>query len=281
MRLKLLLFIVCFFSVARLCRGQTDGFTWEKVRSSLSYHPAWAVENPPVDNNIFNQRYTYLGKGAQSFVFASEDGQYVIKFFRHHHMRAPWIIRTLPYAWAKAQAEKRAAKVGKDFLSYKIAYESMPEETGLVYLHLNKTKDLFKKKVTFVDKIGIAHAINLDKMEFFVQKRATLLYPAIESLMDQEKPEEAKQAIAALVDLLHKRCQKGIFDKDPDLNTNFGYAEGRPIQIDVGRFKIDPQHASPEVYRQELVKITDNFHQWLMARYPMLDEFLKEKLREV
>lgn len=272
--LKLALFIVCFFGVARFVRGQTDGFTWAKVRSDLAFNAEWTTDRPVP--TMLNQKFTYLGKGAQSFVFASEDGQYVLKFFRHHHMRAPGIIRILPFAWAQNKAQKKALKLRKDFLSYKIAFQELPEETGIVYLHLNKT-DHLKKKVTFVDKIGIAHEINLDDMEFMVQKRAQLLYPAIAQLMDNHQESQAKQAIADLLDLLKKRCQKGIFDKDPDLNTNFGYVDGRPIQIDVGRFRYEKR----EGYQEEIVRITDHFHQWLMVKYPALDDYLREKLHEI
>ncbi len=275
---KLALFVVCFFSAARFARGQTDGFTWAKVQSHLPFDPQWAVDGTPPD--IFNQKFSYLGKGAQSFVFASEDGQYVLKFFRHHHMRAPWIIRSLPFAWAKKTTQKKESKLRKDFLSYKIATQEMPAETGIVYLHLNKT-DHLKKTVTFIDKIGIAHEISLDGMEFMVQKRATLLYPAIAQLMEENHPEKAKQAIAALVHLLQKRCQKGIFDKDPDLNTNFGLADGMPIQIDVGRFRYDKDRTSPAVYKEEIIRITDHFHQWIMILYPMLDYYIREKIHEI
>ncbi len=275
---KFVLFVACFFSAARFARSQTDGFTWAKVRSDLPFNSEWAVDAPPPA--IFNQKFTYLAKGAQSFVFASEDGQYVLKFFRHHHMRAPWLIRSLPFAWAQKTVQKKESKLRKDFLSYKIATQEMPAETGIVYLHLNKT-DHLKKTVTFVDKIGIAHEIALDGMEFMVQKRATLLYPAIAQLMEENRPEEAKQAIASLVQLLRKRCEKGIFDKDPDLNTNFGLADGIPIQIDVGRFRYDKGRASPAIYKDEIIRITDHFHQWLMMRYPMLDDYLREKLNEI
>ncbi|MBS0616463.1 MAG: hypothetical protein JSR58_07935 [Verrucomicrobia bacterium] len=273
--IKLALFLVCFFSIARFVRGQTDGFTWAKVRSELPFHPEWAVDSSVPQ--IFDQKFHYLGKGAQSFVFASQDGKYVLKFFRHHHMRAPWIIRSLPFAWAQAKAQKKESKLKKDFLSYTIAFREMPEETGIIYLHLNKT-DHLKKKVTFVDKLGTFHEVDLDGMEFMVQKRATLLYPSIAQLMEKGETEKAKGAIADLLELLQKRMRKGIFDKDPDLNTNFGYVGGKPIQIDVGRFRYDRDRPFS---KDEIIRITDHFHQWLMIQYPVLDDYLRERLNEI
>ena len=256
---RLLIFTLCFYGVAKFCKKQTGSFTVARISSNLTFHPEWEVEG--ADDNqvkeILSQPYHFLGKGAQSFVFASEDGKWVIKFFRHHHL-------------------KKNSKLAKDFGSYKLAYEKLQSETGLLYLHLNKTNSL-KQTLDLVDKIGIHHPINLDQYEFLVQKRATLVYPALEEWINEGKLEEAKQALTALVHLLAARSNKGIYDKDPDLNTNFGFIGTTPIQFDIGRFKLREISAD----RNELVRITDNLHQWLMQREPRLDEHLKEELKKV
>jgi hypothetical protein len=264
----LLLFILSFYGVAKFCKLQTGSFTISRITSSLSFHPEW--ETPlEADLDILCQPYTYLAKGAQAFVFASQDGKYVIKFFRHHHMSAPFWIKALPFEQARRHVAKKEAKLQKDFASYKLAYDRFREETGLIFLHLNKT-DHLKLKLDLVDKLGIHHPIDLDQYEFLVQRRADLLYPALEALSE----EQAKIALTNLVMLLKTRMEKGIFDKDPDLNTNFGLIGTTPIQIDFGRYK----KAASLVDKDEIVRITDNLHQWLMARAPKLDEWLKQEI---
>ena len=227
-----------------------------RIQSNLSYHPEWDV--PQTNENeikaILSQPYYYLGRGVQSFVFVAQDGKTVIKFFRHHRLRTD-------------------AKVAKDFGSYLLAYNRLREETGLLYLHLNKTNHL-KQTLEIVDKLGIHHPIDLDKYEFIVQRKATLTYPAFDEWITEGKTDEAKEALTSLVHLLKTRAERGIFDKDPDLNTNFGFIGTMAVQIDVGRYRVKEIPFD----RNELIRITDHLHQWLMERSPVLDEHLKAEL---
>jgi hypothetical protein len=256
--LKLLIFALCFHGMSKFCKKQTGSFTLARITSDIPFHPEWAIDTPDEEQvkKILSQSYRFLGKGAQSFVFASADDKWVIKFFRHHHL-------------------KKNSKLAKDFGSYKLAYEKLRTETGLVYLHLNKT-DHLNQTLDLIDNIGIHHPIDLDRYEFLIQKKASLAYPALQQWITEGKIKEAKQALTALVQLLKTRSEKGIYDKDPDLNTNFGFIGTEPIQFDIGRFKLRQGPADPE----ELMRITDNLHQWLMQKEPVLDEHLKEELRK-
>lgn len=248
-----------------------------RITSNLSFHPEWEVSSL-LDReelkSIVSQPYHFLGKGAQSFVFASEDGKTVIKFFRHHHLSVPFWYRWIPFQWAQESIRKKESKLSKDFASYKIAYEVLRKEAGLLYLHLNKTSHLHLT-LDLVDNLGIHHPLPLDDYEFVIQRRATLAYTALQEWIDAGRIEEAKSGLTALVQLLAYRSQQGIYDKDPDLNTNFGFIQTQPIQIDIGRFK----HRSLPQDSNELFRITDNLHQWLMQRAPELDEHLSQELK--
>ena len=272
------LFILACFAVAKFCKLQTGSFTVARISSSLTYHPEWATPPPSSEEEkelkkILGQPYTYLAKGAQAFVFASQDGKYVIKFFRHHHLNVPFWVRALPFSWARHSHQKKAAKLTKDFASYKLAYDQFRPQTGLVFLHLNKTSHL-NLTLDLIDKLSIHHPLALDQYEFLIQQRATLVYPTLEEMMQSGNPDQARQALSALVHLLAERMKLGIFDKDPDLNTNFGFIGTTPLQIDFGRYKA----RSPFFDKQEIVRITDNLHQWLMSRYPELDNHLRQEI---
>ena len=80
----------------------------------------------------------------------------------------------LPASFLK-KVDRRFALLKHDFDSYKIAYENLKDETGLIYLHLNKT-DFLKQKMIIIDKIGIYHEIDLDSMEFLIQKGRAYLF---------------------------------------------------------------------------------------------------------
>lgn len=278
---KLLAVVLCAILLKRFCYQKTDGFALYKIQSNLSYHPEWEVDCTSKDLDL-DQRYHYLAKGAQSYVFASEDGKTVIKFFRIYHLTPPlWLTGlSLPICLQPYKVRKMIDKeqeLSKDFESYALAYKEMKEETGLLYLHLNKT-DHLRKKLTIVDKIGIAHAIDLDKTEFLVQKKATLIFPSIDRLVREESIDAAKQAVSNLVQLLVCRCEKGLFDKDPDLNTNFGFIGTTPVQIDIGRFRRLDESMSN---RDEISRITDNFRQWLDQKYPSLSEHLQLEIQKI
>lgn len=283
----LLVVVLCGVGAKQFCYKKTDGFALYKILSSLPYHEEWEPRSSsPVElSQILGQPYYYLAKGAQSYVFVSEDGQTVIKFFRLYHLSPPaWMTAvTMPMPLQPLKVRKMIEKgneLQKDFISYKIAYEEMKEETGLIYLHLNKTSHL-NKRLKIYDKIGIAYELDLDQMEFLVQKRATLVYPAIDGFMKTGQAPVAKEAISALVGLLHLRCEKKIFDKDPDLNTNFGFLGSLPVQIDIGRFRFEERKHTLAETRDEIIRITDNFRQWLDGKYPDLSEHLIAEIEKI
>lgn len=280
---------VVFHCIVLFCHRQTDNFTLARIHSDLPFNPAWEISPLSPEKKIelkqlFNQKFYYLGCGGQCFAFASEDGNYVIKFFKHK-IRKPFTLFLkipLPGTLNQKRLKKwnRALfKHNRDFNSYKIAYEDLREETGLVYIHLNKSDDL-NQLVTIVDKIGIVHQIDLDKIEFIVQKRAKLVYTYIEEVMTQKNLQEAKTALHSLLNIIISRCKKGIFDEDARIHRNFGFIGTQPIFIDVGRFKRDPERTRPSVYKNDLLHIIGRFRQWLEKSYPELVLIFDEQLHE-
>lgn len=272
----LALFGVLAVSSHRFCNNQTSGFSIAKIHSSLPYHPGWEVETQENFGDLFLQEYAFLGSGAQTFAFESEDGQYVLKFFDHNKKRTPFehLMPLFPAPLKKRvvqTVQKRRDKLHKDFSSYIIAYREMREETGLLMLHLNKT-DHLHREVTLIDPIGIRHKVNLDQLEFVVQKRAQLLYPCLERWVDNGELDRGKIALTNVVELLKTRMAKGIFDKDPNLMTNFGLLDLRAIQIDPGRFRYEKR--TDKEKEEELIRITDRLYEWLEEYSPALAKHL-------
>ncbi len=269
-------FPLIVWGIERFCHRQTDGFSITRISSDLSFHPEWEVEGEIP--SFFDQSFIYLGKGAQSFVFASQDGQYVLKLFQHYRMRPPpWASIPFLRHYAQEKIKRREALLDHDFNSYVVAFQHLKEETGLIFLHLNKT-DHLNKSLLLVDKIGISHLIDLDKVEFLVQKRAHLVYPTIQDALAQGDRVHVKQIIDSLIELFITRCCKGIFDKDPDFATNFGLCDRKAIQIGVGRFQPDSSRSDPLIYKDDLIRATDSFCQWLYKQDPLLGDYLHDKV---
>lgn len=224
----------------------TDGFSVSNIRSELTYHSDWDSNNYLEVGTILNQDFNYLGKGCQFYTFMSQDGQYVLKFFKQKHLRDPIMVQIADFIglkdYAAKQRERKFSKVDKLFKSCKLAYEYLPQETGVVAIHLNKTKDQFKDKTTIYDKMGFAHTIDLNDFEFVLQKAAQ---PVVGT----------KEAVASMCQVVEDRCRKGIADRDPAFIQNMGLLpDGRAIIIDIGQLEKDDRLKDEETMRIEIQK---------------------------
>jgi hypothetical protein len=275
----------------RLCHQATDGFTILKISSKLPFNTDWEITDLQSEKNksvaaILTQKFYYLNKGAQSYVFASEDGKYVLKLFKFHHLRLPFFIDYCPLPeflekWRIQRRLKKFEQLNKDFLSYKLAYDTLKDETGLVFLHLNRSKGL-QQKLILVDRLNIEHRLESDDFAFLIQKKAQLVCPTIQILMENQNLPAAKKAIESLINLVVLRLKKGIDDLDPNLTKNYGFVEERAIQIDCGRFsKVEKALADscPPFKVGDLVK-SGSFYHWLANSYPELAEYFKKLLEQ-
>jgi hypothetical protein len=279
----LLFLILIIYYVPNFCHQKTDGFTISKIQAPIPYYPQWQ-ENKEELPDVFDQKYNYLDSGGQAYAFASEDGKYVLKFFKRHLRTVPLWLRVLPLpetlaAKREAQRVKRERKLHRDYESYILAMQYLPEETGLLYLHLNRTLHL-KTVAHIVDKIGIEHTIALDKVPFILQKRAINSYAYIESLLENGELEKAKEAIDSILALIASRSMKGIYDADVSIHRNLGFYEQRAMIIDVGRFKLQPTLVEPKAYREHLYKVTRRLSTHLEEMCPQLAEYLDERVKE-
>lgn len=274
--LKLFLVMALIFGIERLCHRATDGFAMVNIYPPPGEYDRWKTDEP-LPEKICDQPFHYLNAGSQSYVFVSDDGKTVLKLFKFQHMRTPPMLDILPSKGKLGEKRTKKRKILERTLdSLTLAYHEMKEETGLLYLHLAKTTHL-KKKITLTDKIGRTHLLDLDGVAFLLQKRGTLVYDAIDQWMANGEEEMAKQGVRDLLTLAKRRCLKGIFDKDPDFSTNFGFIGTHPFQLDFGRLSYDEQEKSPNVYGPEMIRITREFEGWIAENHPdLLDSFKKE-----
>lgn len=266
---KIALFCVCFFLVERFCHRQTEGFHLHKITADLPFNPELATPPPTEEiKALLSQTYSFLGSGGQSYVFISQDKRAVIKFFKHHHM-CP-----LPFS---IQKEIRKKRLNELFTSFKIAYDFLEEETGLLFLHLNQGND-FQRNLTLIDPIGIRHEINLDKTTFALQRRANLALPTLRKLLKEGKLEEAKAHLCSLLNMMVKRIRIEICNCDPVIKRNTGFIEGQAVEIDLGSFAIDKSLSHPLARRRALFFDTLKLRHWLKKHAPILLPFFDLQL---
>lgn len=271
--LTLLLITLCI-PLSKWIERQTHEFTICGIQSN--HIKEWTVPSPTQTDlqeikQILNQTFTFYKSGGQSFVFLSDDGQYVLKFFRMYRHRLPLNVHRI---FSKI-SQKKAKRLNSEFSSYLLAYQEFKEETGLLFLHLAPT-DFLNQSVTLVDNLGIKHLIALDRFPFLLQKKGEVCSEIIPSLVANNQIDEAKQHIQSLLELINSRQQKGIYDYDVFL-YNYGFIGKTPILLDPGRLE-KIESSQNRFYDEDFALFTARLREAILAS-PELITFLNEKIR--
>ena len=195
-----------------------------------------------------------------------------MKFVKYQRFRPQaWLdyFESIPLInrYRLGKIEKKQKKLDMLFTSWKVAYDHLKPETGLVYVHLNKSNDL-QQALTIHDKMGFEHKLNMDDMEFLLQKRANMLCSTINNFMQNDQTAEAKELIDNLLNMILSEYSRGLADNDHALMQNTGAIGTMPVHIDVGQFVINPEISNPDVYKQELFSKTFKFRTWLAKHHP-------------
>ncbi len=283
--------ILVAYGGGRLYYHLTGGFTVGNIHSDFSFQPQWEVrplftEEGQELASAIEQSYFYLGKGCQSYVFLSGDGEYVLKFFKYQRYRLhPWLeyFPSLSAVVEFREQKKRQKweKLDHFVQSWKLAFEHLKEETGLLFVHLNKTDNLIDKQLTLYDKMGRKHSINLDNMEFCIQRRAQMLCDVLLAYKEERKEREAKTLIHELFQLLLSEYRRGLGDQDHALMQNTGIVDGKPMHIDVGQFVWNEEFKKPFIFHQELFTKMYKFKNWLHYNYPELEKVVEDELQQI
>jgi len=284
---KTFFFLIVFIAVERFCHKYTHGFRLQKIHSNLLHNADWDTTTPSEEamenvRSLLSQSYFFLGSGGECYAFVSEDGKTVLKLFKHHHMRSKSWINVLPLPQfleplRTKHLNIRLRRLKDIFGSCKIAYEHFQKETGLIYLHLNKTNELHLKLKLF-DPIRAVHYIDLDNIEFALQKRASMAYPTLSALIKAEELEAAKLRLNALLDLIVARCRAGIADHDPR-KRNFGFVGPNAIEFDLGSFSINEELKDPNSTKKVLLHETIKLRRFIKKNHPELSEYLDENIK--
>ncbi len=274
----------CLIATQRFCHKKTDGFSLIAISSSRPYNRAFETRALTTEEKseldvALSQPYNYYGCGGQAYAFFSDDGNYVIKCFKQRLFRPPHLLNLLPlpkllHRYREKRNFTRADKLSRDFFSYRVAFDELQEQTGMLYTHLNHTRNL-KVALPITDKLGNSHTLNLDRTDFIVQRRASKVYDYINRCKSDT---EASEAFASIFHLIKTRALKGYRDRDPNIRTNCGFLNGRAVKIDVGRFV--PTKMTREKWQEELNRIAAPFEEWIKESHSEWHPLYQEKLRE-
>src|SRR3990172_2253045 len=110
--ISFLLFIFTILIFDRYFLSHNHHFCLQNISSNIAFHPEWDSNKVPsaaLVHEIFNQKYTYLSKGRQSYVFASHDGRYVLKLLIFPIHIRPFYWLSHPFSF-HLHSQKKAAK---------------------------------------------------------------------------------------------------------------------------------------------------------------------------
>lgn len=285
-----LLALVVVFITGRLYYRITDDFRMGNITYDFKDDLDWKTkplntEEQTFLSHILDQPYTYLGKGAQCYAFASEDQNYVLKLFKFKHLRPAYWVTILPDTslfadFKKHESEKKAAKLNSVLSGYHLAYDNNKEGSGLIYLHFSPT-DYFNKPVTVIDKIGLKHELDADQMVFLIQKKGDTFRTRLSDLIDRGDIEGAKGSIGKIIDMYVYEYKQGMWDRDHGVMHNTGFVKEEPFHLDIGKFSKDDNMRKPEVFKEDLKHIAWKIDTWVKRthpnEYPVLSKYIAEQ----
>lgn len=259
----------------------TDGFNFRQIASSLSSD--FFLETKGDKKKIFSlfdKPFYYLGKGCQTYVFESEDRKYVIKFFKQKHLRSLNWLRKLPLSssWVEEKILKRERRIRDIFSSCQIAYEKLGNESGVIFVHLNK-EPCWGRHIVLKNKLGFPVIIYLDDFQFIIQKKGI---PLSEILKYSKDEKELGKKIDQVCHLLTERMHLGISDRDPSVAKNMAFTceENQPLFIDVGQFYLDVKKTEEEI-RKELLSRLQDVSIWADKHAPHAVALIEKKMNQI
>lgn len=212
-----LLALALFLSMSPLL----DSATWE---FSLARHRVSGSETTLQGEFPFNQTWQLSAQGGQSHVFFSQDGIHVLKFFKD---------QPRPYIKWPAYLSQKNKKLVRTLSGYTLFQERCPEISATVLLHFTPTASPLP--ATLIDRLGIAHTVDLRSYLFVLQKKAA-------PLKRPTSLEEKTILITQVSTLLQTTANAHLKDHDPRLHLNLGYLDGKLVVTDPGRMTEAPDY---------------------------------------
>lgn len=270
------------------CRS--SGFSIHKISSRLPFNATWEVESITdkqrelLIQKVFPQNYYHLAAGNQCYAFISEDRQYVLKFFKMQNLFPKGWMNSLSFSVLEQFGLKNEKSnqlfSERIFASYKDAYETLRKETGLIYIHFNKTRE-FKTRVNLFDNKGKKHVVDLDSVEYIVQKKATKIYDQLSHLLEQDKYEDLRTSIRSFLQLIAIRCEKGFVDHDLSIRNNFGFVGNSAVQFGCATLTRDSSMKYPMNFRQEVLEAAERLDMWARDNFPEITLFIQEEAQRI
>lgn len=272
-----LLALVVMAGAARVYFRATDDFRLSNITHPMPFNEAWEIE--PLESlekaqihAILAQKFSYLGKGAQAYAFGSEDGKYVLKFFKFKHLRpnsfSNWLPSIPPFkAYKENLAIRKNRKLYGVFEGYRLGFAAHKEGSGILFMQLNPSHQI-NLTATLIDKIGLTRHVDLNTVPFILQEKARVTRPLVQEALDKGDVEKVNRMIGKIFNLYLEEYRKGVYDKDHGVMHNTGFVGDRPIHLDIGKLTREEALSDPAFWQRDLETIAWKFATWTRETYP-------------
>lgn len=264
---KLLLWFVVFVIAGFAQYKNERKFSLSRIAFQLPEQEE--PEEISFDASLLEKPFTYLASGSQMVAFVSQDGKSVLKFFKNDHLVPKAWLNKIPlprflesYRYRKTTArEERCRNL---FAAQELAYRQFREESGLLYVHLKKSRS-WSRSVVVIDKRGKRHTVDLHATPFILQKRAEKIYDRWSRLLQKQKWNELQTEIQQMAFFIESRSRRGIADRDSGISQNFGFIDGRLVQIDVGAFYPSEEIKEEGAMKKEQERVIGKINDWIKS----------------
>jgi len=179
--------------------------------------------------------------------------------------------------WISKAYFKRKERLERLSYRHQLAFDHLKEESGLIYVHLDDSTKLFTT-LQVIDQKGRPWTLDLNDVPFVIQKKAELAFSVFDKLKQREEWDKIQDCFKQLYVLFNARTQKGITDRLQTLHNNYGFLEGKAIQIDLGGIMKDEKiQKAPE---KEIKRIFSNFIDPIRCHYPEFLPYLFNTLND-
>lgn len=276
---KTLLVIALILGISKSWQLITDGFRIDKIKSHLTIKDSDESLDPEL-KKIFDQKFKYLSKGCQTYVFESLDKTHVIKFVRYHRYKIPLWLKI--FSFLDSYRNKRIYykdKLLKDSLnSYEISNKFLKNETAVIYVHLNRTKHL-NKKIQIIDRVNRTYLVDLDQTGFIIQKKVQTFAEVL--LQNKKNVEKLTMLANSFLYTTESIYRKGFINDDYNCVKNSGFINGQVIHSDVGSFLPKDNLMAKENFEKEFFRFVRYFKKWSDKNAPFLSKHLDEKIKKM
>lgn len=263
---RILLLVLMAYGVCKFPKHYaewTGAFRLSKLQElDLEHRPEWDTVLAQEAAAILSQRFSFYKRGTESYVFLSEDGKTVLKFFSPSLIKRSWKEKILRPFNDPKQKELRLIQTLE---GYSLASKIPKERSGLLYTHLNLTEALLPK-VILQDGLGRTCTIPLDRCRFALQKKTDLYTEAFQRRT--KDPLAIEQLIDSYLSWLDLRTSLGIRNADTEFKKNFGCLDDQALELDFGAYVSDPSFLHPLGRTEELLTFADRLRYWVHKNAP-------------